>query len=67
MEVLIGFMAVVILTEFYIILVLASKVSILRDRLLKEIKESTLMQSKYQRSRMPIEMTEVKGARDAED
>ena len=60
MEVLIGFMAVVILTEFYIILVLASKVSILRDRLLTEIKESTLMQSKYQR-RMPIEMTEVKG------
>ena len=60
MEVLIGFMAVIILTELYIILVLASKVSILRDRLLTEIKESTLMQSKYQR-RMPIEMTEVKG------
>lgn len=61
MEVLIGFMVVVILTELYVILVLASKVSILRDRLLTEIKESTLMHSKYQRSRMPIEMTEVKG------
>lgn len=48
-----------VLIELYIILVLRSEIAYLRDRLLSEIKEQTLLKSKYQRARMPIEMTEI--------
>ena len=54
-------LAAVVVVQLYIILVLRTELSATRDRLLSEMKEKTLMESKYQRARMPIEMTEVKG------
>ena len=59
-------MAVIILIELYIILTLVSQLSCLRDRLLTEMKDNTLIKSKHQ-SRMPIEMTEIEGENDGQD
>ena len=53
-------LVVVILIQLYIILVLRTELSHTRDRLLSEMKDRTLMESKYQRARMPIEMTEIR-------
>lgn len=53
-------LAAVVMIQLYIILVLRTELSATRDRLLSEMKEKTLMESKYQRARMPIEMTEIR-------